>query len=285
MKAINQTLLAVIVGLCMSFSFIGVYAVGYHYDQADGVSSEVWTSDSDMTFQELDTSLHTDDLYKNLPNPYGVGTFKQTMVGSIGYYEQNNCTPVYSGNDTWTASMIGWLPDTPDYTHAWHHLPIMIPTANTFIADMVNVSFSLPGDSDQQIQIMLGANDNPEPDDLSSVKSIVIYPVTAHASELWFNHSFDLTMYQKLLWYDYCQGRDEMGIWIYIMDGDPSDGFSSFALELSVKVTGKYVTTWSLQDSVNAVVGTGIGLNILVMVYMSDAVDFGIKRKDLRKRR
>jgi hypothetical protein len=268
----------------MSVGFIGVYVVGWQYEQNDEASTVQWVSDSNMEFQNLDTSLHTDDLYMNLPNPYGIGSFKRNDISGVSYYYQNNCTPIYVGNNTWQASMIGWEDEDPDYIQAWYHFPIMIPEANTFIADTITISMRLPGDLHQTVQILLGANNNPEADDLSSVESIQIYPVTLHASETWFNQTFTLSMYQKLLWYSQCQNHDEKGIWIYIANGAAANGLSSYAAQMELEVTGRPVNTWSLQDTVNVVIGMSVGLNIAAMLYMSDDIDFGgVSRKDLHR--
>ena len=286
MKPQNQTFLTIIMALFMVSGFVGVFAIGEYYEANTSTTAEImWESDSNLEFQTLDTSRHVSDLYKNLPNPYGVGTFKQTVVGSVSFYEQNNCTPVYTGNNTWAMTMTGWLPDIPDYTNGWHHLPILIPNANSFIAETIDVSFTMAGDVDQYVQILLGSNVNPEHPDLIGVDFTVLYPETAHFGETLFEQTFDLTTFQKLEWFGESQNKDDIGMWIYIREGDTTDGLSSFAMEFSISVTGVPSLTWSLQDSMNIWLGFCVIINIGLIIYLSDVVDFQAVRKDLPKRK
>ena len=283
MKPINQTLLTVIIAFTMIMGFIGVYAVGYTYENYETTNSiVVWESDSNMEFQSL-VHEHTDDTYKNLPNPYGVGTIKQTIVGGVSFYEFNNCTPVFTGNNTWAMTMTGFIADVPDYDHAFHHIPILIPEAKTFLADEVHITMTLPGDLGQTMTIYLGSNNNPELDDLPDVDFTVLLPATNLFGETEYDQTFSLTSFQKLEWYGESQNKDEPGIWFYI-ENTNTLGLSSVAMEISITITGVPITTWSLMDSINTVIGASIIGNVIIGTFMIDSIDFGKAIRDLPRK-
>jgi len=273
----NQTLLAAMVALVISTAFLGVYGVSYQYDLTESAESiEVWSTDSNIEFSEMDTT----DTYPALINvlPYGIGSY---MRDNTGVYHKNNCTPVYSGNDTWQASMIGFTATSPIYQSAYYLIPIDIPEAKTFIADKISINITFPVEPIIFSFLIGGYN---EPQTILTPTGVTLSNQVPYSTGL-YGGVYELTSYQKLTWYNAAKNTDTPSMTIYISDPPAlRDGLSSFALAFNVSIEGRTITTWSLQDSVNVVLGGSIALNIIVAVYMSDAVDFGgVSRKDLHR--
>lgn len=282
MKPQNQTVLAVIMALIMISGFAGVYYVSAEYEAREyDLAEPVWNSDTDMLFQELDTTAST----TGFPQPYGLGSFSATGSDSNNPVSMtgNNATAVYTGNNTWSMGMTGFVGDTTPLTYMWHHYPVVIEGASSFIADKINISFTMAGDTYQHVKILVGANNNPERAGFVGLKYFTLYEADEH-TETEFSQSFDLSTFQKMLWYDACNNADEPIIVIYIF-GDSADGISSYAMELSIAITGVPTLTWTLQDSINLVLSLSIALNVVGAVYLTDGVDWGKVRNDLAKRR
>lgn len=267
MRPQNQTLLALIMAFVMSLGFIGVYAVSYQYETT-AQTEQVYSSDSDLEFLDWDTTLR----YPEIPQPYGIGGY---MINA-GVYEKTNTTPVFLGNDTWGASLIGFDPHSPHYSNAYYYIPILITQAKTFITDTINITCTLAGEP-VTVDIYIGGVNNP--DDNTNIPAVRLDQFTT-TTETSFTKSFDLSSYEKLQWYSTSQQINSPTLTIVMYDTG-FDGLSTYAMELKVIITGETTTTWSLQDSVNLVIGISIAGNIIVMAYMTDSLDFGGSRKDL----
>lgn len=281
MKPIHQSILAIIMASVMLLSFIGVYIAGYQYETYQTENSTImWQSDSNMQFQELDVS-------QSVPlwnyTPYGIGTFRYWGDSLFPTYEEgNNCTPIYAGNNTWTASMLGFSTGIPEPSAEYFHYPVLIPQAKTFLADTIDFTITVPAsDGDINLLVLIGANNNPERVDFSGLSTQPILDETIGSAESTVTRSITLTTFQKLLWYQGSNNADESAMWFYVIGTDRLDGISSYALELTITITGVPITTWSLQDSINLVLVIGIASNIVIIIYASDGVDLNAIRKDL----
>jgi hypothetical protein len=175
--------------------------------------------------------------------------------------------------------MIGFAETDPIYQSAYYMIPIDIPEAKTFIAEEIEITISLPG---EPILFTLGIGGYDIPQSLIATPGVILSNQIAYSIDS-YGATYTLSDYQKLAWYNSATQSDMPAMTIYIYDPyNVRDGLSSYALDLTINITGQTITTWSLQDSVNVVIGGSIALNGFVMVYMSDAVDFGGRKKDLR---
>ena len=275
----NQTFLAVLMALIVLSGFIGVYYVSSEYEKYETVNSELkYASDSNLQWHELDTTEST----TGFPQPYGIGTYKSNGADSNNPVSmtRNNCTPVYTGNNTWSAGMTGFPGDATPLTYMWHHLPIVLPEVKNIIVDTISLKFTMPGDVYQHLQILIGANDNPENAGFVNLKTLTLVDLPEHGSTEYENY-FKLGSYAQMFWYNACQQADDPIIVIY-MFGDAANGISSFALDLTLNITGVSLLSWSLQDSINLVVGLHIVLCTVALVYSTDGVDWGKVEKVLK---
>lgn len=277
----NQTVLALIAALVLSTAFVGAYALEYQYNQSTPMT-EVWVSDSNMEFSQVDTSLTMPELDGLV---MGLASYKFWGFPTYTSYEATNSTGVYTGNNTWAASMIGFSSTTPIYTVGSYYIPVDIPEASTFLANYIALNVTLPPE-DVLVQIYLSGYTDPATTIIDAV-GVSLYSNTIDGAVTTnFEQNFHLSTYQTLTWYNMCQKEGVTPALAVYMYDTPKDGMNSYALQMNISIKGTAVTSWSLQDSVNVAVGGAIVFNIVLGIYMTDAIDWNnIKRKDLKKGR
>lgn len=279
MQPQNQTVLTGIIAFVLVSSFAGVYAVNYYYD-SNGVTEVCMTSDSDMEFV-MGIDYEPDDL-SPWGDTSGTGSFKWSGSPSPSLTSinvKNNCTPLYLGNDTWGTTMTGFAGETPSYSGAYHQISIAMPCAKTYLIENITIDMTVASGS--TILIGVGGFNDPQID--TNVGGYTIVPYTDIETQTTYSETITLNNVQALGWYSIAQARDTPTLNIYLYDID-RDGLNTFALEFNMEVTGQAITTWSLQNYINLVLGVSIGFNIFIMIFMSDAVDFGGYRNDLKRR-
>jgi hypothetical protein len=276
MKPINQTLLAIVISLMMVADFVGVYAVRYQYTQ-NSVPESIYVSDSNTEFGTID--------FQALTPPTQFSAIYQPMyyakVSPLGNWIQSNITMVYTGNDTW-----GGAVNSPAgaYYESQVYIPIKMDIVKTCLITSISIKMSLPGDADIQTDATFLSVHNPVivPTDFGFYTTI--QPITASTpGATSYNQTLAITPYKALKIYSDANSNPETYLTIRIIDS-LQNGMTPYNLNMTIEIMGTPVNTWSLQDSVNFVLGASIVGNCILLVYMSDAVDFGGYRKDLSNR-
>lgn len=283
MRPQNQSLLALIMALCMVAGFIGVYAIGWNYDQTK-TPETVFVSDSDTEFTTVD--LRPSYEYRGFTGVQAFNSLTSPMWyghSSISPYVwvYSNITMIYTGNNTWDGGVIA---TTGSYYEDDVIIPITLPVAKSCLINSVSIKMNLPGDPDQSVAMSIGSVHNPYVAPSDDMYSTVIQPGTAYNNQVSYNHTSTLTPYQSLKIYGNANTNPLTYMTIQIIDTG-HNGMSLFNLNLTVSISGTFVSTWSLQDSVNLALGLSIAGNVIVMAYMTDSLDFGGYRKDLPGKR
>ena len=282
MQPQNQTVLTLIVALALSSAFIGVFALDYQYDQTTEID-EVWASDSNLEFSNIDMGLLMPDI---APITMGLGSYMFYGFPTYTSYTATNSTGVYLENETWGGSMIGWSEMTPDFTSAAYFIPIDIPIAKITLIKDIYINISLPA-TPIHMSIGLSGYTDPQTTIQDAIAVSLANTVPYDGTTLpYYKATYHLTTYQSLTWFNMCQKEGVtpyIGIYMYDL---ARDGMPSYAMTVQMNMTGGFVNTWSLQDSVNVVVGASFVGNIALCIYMTDAIDWNnLRRKDLNKGR
>lgn len=234
-----------------------------------------------MTF----TSIHyaSEQFVKNLPNTQLFITDSNTEFPNIASTPYNATTgvayvdsgfnwnqivtyPTYLGNNTWGVSQPASPAPPPTATGTRHEILYTIPITESWFIDYVNVSIFLP---------TMPVNTRMYSTIYNAVQSNI-------ASAGWFNYTFDFTTFQSLNLINGIIGNPEAEIYCLLSLAAPDGNtLPAHAYIFNVEIIGKLVTTWTLQDTINLIVGVSIGINIFIGVLMLDSVDFRAVRKDL----
>lgn len=279
MRPQNQTLLAVIMALCMVAGFIGVYAVGYQYEQTAS-PERVFVSDSNMEIAEPDlTPLYLNAGYTSF-EPHTPAWYHRNVLSSV--ILKQNITMVYTGNNTWSGAVAGGNTDCDGNSQLY--VGVLLPFLKTTMLTEINITMTLPGDADQWLQVYVTSTHNPIQPTLDGGYNTDIALHWGANTETVFVLTHEVTPFEALKMYSGANARPYTYMAIELND-QANDGISAFNLELQVEFKGTPVLTWSLQDSINLVLGLSITGNIIVMAYMTDSLDFGGYRKDLSGKR
>lgn len=257
MKPFNQTVMALIIILTMFGGFAGVYYAEYSFEQ---------THDTEMIFQ---TDANTE--FSSYPStPYNITT-ATSYVNANFTWVQIPKTPVYLGNNTWGVSQSTTPTPPVTATGTRHEIVIDIPITESWYIDYINVSLynpTLPS---------------------GSTLYMIIYNVVEIITPVngWYNYSMDLTTYETLTIMNYVQSTyPDSGIYFLIFIEAPTGTtLPNHAYIFDAQIYGYLLTTWTLQDSINTVIGISIMANIFIGIMMLDNVDLGGKIKHLTRQK
>lgn len=291
MRPQNQTLMALIMACVMSLGFLGVYATGYYYNQ-NSEPETVFVSDSNMEFGAWDmTADFEDNLGYTSPQGF-VMTPQYWYMKDIAYGQpeyhviyRNNCTTVYLGNETWGGAITGYSgTPNPAPQRSLAFIPVLLPELNTYLLSNISITMSLPGDSDQTVNVFMLSVHNPYDPTTDTGYYTTIQSGGVYNSETEYSESFDLSQYQTLKIYSDAKQNPYHLLVIEVYDS-LANGFSSYDLQLNIELSGVQATTWTQLEAVELVLGISIAGNVIVMAYMTDSLDFGGYRKDLPGKR
>lgn len=283
MKPINQTILTIIIALMMTSSFIGIYAIGQYYNDLAMDDQIIFSSDSDMEFSAIDLR----DLYTyygySFPGYHVPCSYYRDNAET--YFIQQNFTPVYIGNNTWSGA-VPPVP-TPSPLPYWGgslvYVGILMPILKSYLISSIHLKMDLPGDPEQYLVMYLASHNNPYT--MSDISYQVNMPVQWCQTYTTIDHNYTLSSYDSLRIHSNAQINDYSYMAIEIEDME-DDGLAGFDINLQLEIYGSPVLTWSLQDSINTVLAISISANIGLIIYMTDSIDFGgVKRKDLNGRK
>ena len=284
MKPINQTFLALIIALLMLSGFAGVYVVAWNFEQTRNVEI-LFESDSDVEFQEVNLdALFLDRGYTppGIMHPQFYYRLAQTSV-----FHQINMTMVYVGNNTWDAAVPCIDPpvgETFPTRNALVYVPVDLAFLKSVLVSSITLKMNLPGDADIEVEHYIASSPNPWVSDTQGTHA-VIQDVTTYDGETTYDETFVINSVDALKIYaganDPLNDITYWAIEIYDVDGD---GMTPYNINMEFSFSGTYVSTWTLQDTVNLVIGMSIIGNVIAGVYMTDGVDFGEVRKDLGRK-
>lgn len=266
MKPINQTLLTLIIASVMILGFVGVYAIGYQYEST-AIPETLFVSDSNTEFGMIDfNALVLPAYYPAIYQPMYYG-----KVSPLGNWIQSNITMVYTGNNTWGGAV---NQQTGAFYESQVYIPIKLDIAKTSLFSSIQIKMNLPGDADISTDVMISSIHNPVVLPGDSGYYTTIQPITPQTpSATTYNQTFPISTYQALKIYSDANANPEPYITIRIID-NLENGISAYNLNMTVEIIGTSVSTWSLQDSVNIVIGGAVVGNFVVGAFMLDSVDF-----------
>ena len=257
MKPISQTLLTVIIGLVMISAFVGVYYVDSYY--AKNTENEtLFITDSNVEFPSYPG--------EDVGLPYNMTTSTNYQDSEFDWV-QIETTPIYIGNNTWGVSQPASTSPPITASGTVHYIVMEIPFSESWYVKTINISVLLPATlpNNSDFWITLGGNI----EEIDAVNG-------------WVNYSWDLTTYESLNLMQLKKADSDWDCALTIHVNAPiGTTLPAHAYVFTAEITGNLFTSWSMQNSIDLVMGICVIGNIMLIIYMTDAIDFNAKRKDL----
>lgn len=278
-KSNTQTFLAFIFAAILSIGFIGVYYVDAYYE-SNGTSVILWQTDSDA-------NPNRKIVYVNSPYEQAdyYGTVQIEGETGIPYiFNVYNRTAVYTGNNTWTyaANETGG-----NYRNRAMYV-FDLPNTENWIIKSVNYSFSTNGDSDLAFGLSIDYPISNKIDYESTYKKGTIldtvFSFTPIDNHYYRNLTVPLATSLDIVDNSVNIPNNSPVLTFYIDDVD-ADGLSAWAFTIDIEINGYPLDATSMNDQINLVIGGSAILNIIAVFFLTDEIDIGGFKKDLKKRR
>lgn len=282
MKPVNQTLLTLIIAFTMLMGFIGVYAVGYEYEQT-AIPESIFVSDSNLEFESMDLRPYYLSQGYTFPGYHNPMYYTRDALTSV--FEKANATMVYTGNNTWDSAIPVYdKPVGVTWGSSLVYINPALPFLDEYLITSINLKMNLPGDADINVESYIASQHNPVDIVLDVGSTTPIQTLTNYNGETEYDETFIITPYQALKMYSRAQVNPDDSYWAIEIYDSNEDEMSAYNLNMSFEFFGTPITTWTLQDSINVVIGASIIGNLIIGTFMIDSVDFGGAIKDLPKK-
>lgn len=275
-QARNQIWLSFLFMIMILGNFVSVAGITYYYE-TNGHENvvQLFTTDSNTDFSNIPFGVTMPT--NNLDN-FTTGHFflHATTVTWLSYDK----TPAYLGNDTWGFSVNATFHAGASTREI---ITIDLPELDQWIITDVDINTTLPGNTDQQLDLRLYSKNTPievtDPFLDVEILSLATTPLSTSIDK-----HIDVNPVSSLGIYQNSQGKAETGLQIIILDS-ANDGQNAFACQFSVTIFGTQATGWTLETSL--LISTIIW-NIIILigvVYSLDMFDIGGFVKTLKKGR
>ena len=268
MKPINQTLLTFIIAMMMILGFVGVYGIGYQYTQ-NANPELIFESDSNLEYGALDYAPYFELNGYTSPGLLQPMHYYRNLQTSV--LISNNFTMIYIGNNTWDGANPGL--GTGTYADSLTYINPLLPFVKSNLITSINLKMNLPGDADILVQSYIASHNNPILPLTDAEFQVDIQDVTNYDGETSYNETFTIKPYQALKMYSDAN-QNPYTYWAIEIYDSAHNGMTPYNVNLSFEFYGTPVTTWSLQDSINVVIGGSMIGNFVIGIFMLDFVDF-----------
>lgn len=265
-------ILAIVFMLTIITGFYAVHYVADNYENGSD-STLVFTSDSGINFPTIEKLAYPYETPDNF-------TTALELHDGIPYFSYPK-TPVYLGSETWSIS----INSTSASKDGSAFYVIELPNLENYLIDEITINQTKNNDADLKCGVsIISVNDDTFTfgDPISQIFSTN----SAGSSSDYYNLSLDLSLGEALDVYDLAQGKERHFIRVNLAD-QLDDGMSAWAWEIEITITGKQIAQYNLPQQISMALLGSIILNVIVMVYMTDSVDWGGYVNDIpdKKRR
>lgn len=275
----KQKVLALVFALTMVSGFAIVWATAQYYDSTN-VVTQLYITDSDAEF----TSVEVTDNYDHFPE----GNVTSRQLNAVGvYHNETLWTPAYLGNNTWAVS-VGDVP-VSTYDNVAIQLTIDMPNIDNWIIDHIIINATAPAEAYGYSVNMFHLT---EPYAVTSggtgidASQSTLLELNSVGTVDEFIENLTVSQAKALRIYDLTQATPENFLHIGFSITDPdTTGCDAFSWSFTIEVMGHLQTTTTLSSVLIWGLGATVILNLIVIVYMTDAVDMGGFVKDIKKRR
>lgn len=270
----NQIFLTLLMVGSIVLGFFAVAFVSNAYE-TQNESELLYITDANTEFTNIaydDVVIYSDSWFYNSCNRVKIGS----------NYSQSNLTILYSGNNTMTTAFAG---NSGTFATNSLYVTIALPELENWIIHSINITSTANGDSDLNYYANINSHNNPHDatlysSDISGVTQLSDYDISSK-TEFELNEPVSLTKAIEIL--EKAKEKPLHTLAININD-ESLNGLSSFVWGFTIEIYGEQIPTWSIQDSLVAVLGGASFLNVLVGIYATDEIDLGTNKKHLGKR-